>query len=113
MPSGAGLHTSAVPKLTQLVSRTASVICLSARPFVPSGGSSAPKPVATAVYGKEAGVGVAVSLDNIVFAGTGLPRAKCEELDAHDPLADCFLLDSPGLWWAHSLVRAYMACYRR
>ena len=74
---------------------------------MPSGGAAAPRPATTAVYGKEAGVGVAVSLNNVDFGGTGAPRAKGEGADAYDPLADCFVVS--GLPRGRPLVFASAA----
>ena len=95
-----GPRPPAVPKPPQLVYRTHEAICVRVRPFYPSrgpvgpGGVVAPAPVPAkfAVYAKEAGVGVAVSLNNKELPGTGRPRAPRVGIDAYDPLADCFVI---------------------
>ena len=78
-----------MPKPPQLVYRTPTAICVRPRPFTPSatgigpGGIALRPTVATmAVFAKDAGVGVAVSLNNTELPGTGMKRAFGEGLDA-------------------------------
>lgn len=78
-----------LPPPPQLIYRTATSLCLRPRPFTPLKG---PRIARYAMYGKPAGAGVDVSLNNVELEGTGEKRAPDAGSDQYDPFPGCFTI---------------------